>query len=354
VVVSAGVHQVLAGAAPRDAITHHALVAQDLLRGRGLRSEIFVEDGHIHSGLGRRVHSASAWEAHTRPRDAAILHYSIASAAFELVAERCDRCAIHYHNITPPELLWRYAPQIAFECAMGRRALRRFSDRVAAAGADSAYNAQELAEFGFSDPSVLGILRPPLPAAPVAPRLADGPSRILFVGRGVPNKAQHHLVLAAAALSEAGLDHELVLVGTWAGAPTYEAHCRRLARDLDVVERVHFAGSVSEEELARCYAEADLFLCLSDHEGFCVPLIEAMWAGLPIVAYASSAVPETAGEAALLLNEKPPSLVAEAVSEALCNPALAARMAAGRAERLRVLAEEDTESRVVAFAEALT
>ncbi len=88
---------------------------------------------------------------------------------------------------------------------------------------------------------------------------------------------------------------------------------------------------MSEEELARHYAEADLFLCLSDHEGFCVPLIEAMWAGLPIVAYASSAVPETAGEAALLLDEKPPSLVAEAVAEALRNSALADRMAAGSA-----------------------
>jgi L-malate glycosyltransferase len=198
------------------------------------------------------------------------------------------------------------------------------------------------------------VMRPELPPVPPLPGGGgDGPARLLFVGRGVPNKAQHHLVMTSAALRDAGVDHELWLVGSWAAAPDYERHCRRLARTLAVEDRIRFLGSVSEAELARRYAEADLFLCLSDHEGFCVPLIEAMAGGLPIVAHASSAVPETVGAAGLLLEDKPPSLVAEAVAETLRNPRVQAAQAAARPERLDRFSQARLAERLVAFVEAI-
>ena len=351
--MSEGVHQVAAAAAHRDAITHHMLEARRVLRGQGLRSEIFAEAAHIHGTLVGDVLPAERWDDVALPGDAAIIHYSIASPAVFHVLDRCRRCALHYHNITPAELLWRYAPPIALECAVGRRRLGELVGRVSLAGAVSRYNADELAARGFADPWVLGVMRAPL--APVArpPAPADGGARLLFVGRGVPNKAQHHLVMASAALADAGIDHELTLVGGWSSAPAYADHCEALAAALGVADRVRFAGSVSDARLAAHYAEADLFLCLSDHEGFCVPIVEAMAADLPVVAYASSAVPETLGHAGLLLDEKPPSLVAEAVLEALANPALSARMAAAREERLRAVAPEELAARLVRFAEAI-
>lgn len=348
-----GVHQVAAGAAPRDAITQHMLEARALIRGLGLRSEIFAEAGHIHPAVADEVRPAGAWDAVTAPGDAAILHYSIASPSFFHVLERCGRCALHYHNITPAELLWRWAPRVALECAVGRRRLGELAGCVTAVCADSAYNADELKALGFPEPEVLGVMHATLAAAPRTPRGPGGPARLLFVGRGVPNKAQHHLVMASAALDDAGIEHELWLVGAWGGAPAYEAHCRRLAAELGVADRVRLLGSVSETELSRRYAEADLFLCLSDHEGFCVPLIEAMAAGLPIVAYASSAIPETLGDAGLLLPEKTPSLVAEAVLETLNNPLLAARAAAARPEQLRRLGRDATAQRLERFVERL-
>ena len=175
---------------------------------------------------------------------------------------------------------------------MGRRRLGELAGRVRAAGAVSAYNAEELEALGFPEPAVLGVMRSPLPAAPRPPS-GGGPARLLFVGRGIPNKAQHHLLLASAALRDAGIDHVLDLVGSWGAARAYEEHCRTLAEALGLERHVRFRGSVSDVVLAAHYAAADVFLCLSDHEGFCVPLVEAMAAGLPVVAYASTAIPET-------------------------------------------------------------
>ena len=354
IVTGDGIHQIAAGAAPRDAITHHMLEARDALRAHGLRSEILVEAEHIHPALAGHVHPVTDWDRIAVPGDGAILHYSIASPAFFHVMERSHRCAIHYHNITPADLLWRFAPRIALDCSIGRRRLSELAGRVSPVGADSAYNAAELEELGFGPGRVLGIMRQSLPRSPRTPRAADGPARILFVGRGVPNKAQHHLILASAALADADLDHELWLVGAWTAVPAYTDYCEELARVLGVSDRVQFVGSVTDHELARRYADADLFLCLSDHEGFCVPLLEAMAAGLPIVAYASSAVPETLGDAGLLLDDKTPSLVAEAVIETLSNPLLAARLDAARATQLRRFEHDAVAERLLEFVEAMS
>jgi len=352
--LSVGVHQVSAGAAPRDAITHHLLAAREVIRGMGLRSELFTEEGRIHPGLLGQVHPHTAWERVARPGDVAILHYSIASPAFFWMLDRGVHCAIHYHNITPAELLWEDAPAIALECALGRRRLAELAGRMRGVAAVSAFNAAELEALGFAEASVLGVMRPPLPAASRRPRVPGSPLRLLFVGRGVPNKAQHHLIPALAALGQAGADAELWLVGTWEGIPAYERRCRALAAQLGVDGRVRFTGSVEEDELAQAYADADCFVCLSDHEGFCMPALEAMGASLPIVAYAAGALPETVGRAGIVLDDKRPSLVAEAVMEAVGNARLAVAMEAGRREQLDHYAPEALAGNLRTFVGGLT
>lgn len=343
-----GVHQVLAGAASRDAITIHALAAREVIRGMGLRSEVLCEADHIDPALGGEVLRHTAWERVAAPGDAAILHYSIASPAFWEVAERTDRVAIHYHNITPAHLLWEFAPGIALECADGRRRLGDLAGRVRWAAADSSFNARELDELGFPPAEVVGVMRRASLPEPT-PTESGGRTRLLFVGRGVPNKAQHELVLVLAAVREAGLDAELRLVGSWAGLEGYQAHCEALAEALGVADALVITGSVDDQRLADEYAGADCFVCLSNHEGYCVPLVESMEHDLPIVAYAQGAIPETAGRAALLLDDKPPSLVAEAVLETLANPRLRERMAAGRLERLVDLSHKRVADRIRAF-----
>lgn len=349
------VHQVVAGCAPRDAISQHVLAAQELFRGWGLRSEVYA--GAFHPDLTDRVHAADTMPGGLPADELLVVHYSIDSPAFGRALTMDARLAMHYHNITPPRFLWRYAPAVARECAAGRDRLPAFARRVEASWADSGFNALELEELGFPRPSAVGILTSPsgvVAAGPAAAERRPGPPRLLFVGRGIPNKAQHDLVLALAALHESGLSAELTLVGGWDAAPDYRRDCMAMAERLGVAGACHVVGSVDDAALVDAYRDADVFVCLSDHEGFCVPLLEAMAADLPIVAYAAGAVPETVGDAGVLLPEKPPSLVAEAVMAVLDRPGLRDAMAAARGPRLAELSPQAVAGRMRSALEALT
>ncbi len=340
---SIGMHQVLAGAAPRDAITNHALLARDVMRSRGWRSEIFCDDRHLAMELAGHVHPHVAWPRMTRHDDHAILHYSINSVAFSAVQDQASRTAVHYHNITPPELLWRDAPALAAQCAEGRRGLPAVVARSLRAAADSHFNAAELELLGAHDVATVGIMRnaPSRHLGPLGQPAATPGVRLLFVGRIVPNKCQHDLILATAALRESGVEATLDLVGSPGGNRPYLERCQRLADTAGVADVVTFHGSISDERLHALYAEADLFLCLSEHEGYCVPLLEAMDHDLPIIAYQAGAVPETLGGAGLILDDKAPSMVSEAIREVLANESLGTAM---RAERQGQLEHHSAEA----------
>ncbi len=343
-----GLHQVLAGAAMRDAITNHALVAQEVIRKAGFASELFVDDRHISPEVAERVHAHYSWSRVAKPDDLAIIHYSIDSPAFGHVLEHAERSAVHYHNVTPAELLWRDLPALAAQCRDGRNHLARLAGRVHASAADSAFNAQEMNALGLPPAEVVGILRNEGAVVQRRPVARSGPVRILFVGRGVPNKCQHEMIMALGAMAESGLDAQLRLVGSWGGSRSYLERCRRTARTVGIESSVVMLDSLDDTALAAEYAGADVFLCLSDHEGYCVPLLEAMTAELPIVAFAAGAVPETLGDAGLLLHDKSPSIVAEAVA-AVLDGALAKRMASGRAAQAAVHSREATTARLQAF-----
>ena len=343
-----GIHQVLAGAAERDALTNHALAAQRVIRDMGFASEVFVEDAHISPEGGTRVHEHTTWDAVAQTGDLAIVHYSIDSPAFDYALDRAAKSAVHYHNVTPAELLWRDLPALAAQCRDGRTRLGEMTGRVVRSASDSQFNAQEMLALDLPPADVVGILRPQLSIPPRTTGAVHSRPRLLFVGRGVPNKCQHELIMALAALGDAGVDAELRLVGSWGGSRPYFERCLRTARMLGVTDSVVVLDSLSDEDLAREYADADVFLCLSDHEGYCVPLLEAMAADLPIVAFAAGAVPETLGRAGLLLNDKSPSVVAEAVA-AVLGGALAGEMRDGRGAQLAHHSREATAQRLQAF-----
>ena len=347
-----GMHQVLGGAAPWDAITNHALAAQQVIRGMGFRSEIFADRVHISPAIAHRVIEHHRWANAAMPDDRAIVHYSIDSPAFNLALDLADKVGMHHHNVTPPELLWRDAPAVALQCQTGIGGLRGMAPRIAIAGADSAFNARELRHAGYRDPVVIGILRGMIPRRERNRTAGDATLRMLFVGRGIPNKRQDALVLALAALREGGVDAELRLVGGWGACRPYLERCRRLAAELQVDAQVVFLGAVGDSVLAREYADADVFVCLSQHEGYCVPIIEAMANDLPIVALAAGAVPETLGDGGLLIDSLQPSLAAEAVLLATSGR-LADRFAEGRARQLAIHSPEATADHLRAFVKDL-
>ena len=343
-----GIHQVLAGAAPFDAITNHVLAAREVIRDMGIHSEIFVEARHRDPSLVEICHPIDDWARRTSPGDAAIAHYSIDSPAFSYAADRASLLAIHYHNITPPELLWRYAPRLARQCAEGRTRLGALVKQAATFAADSEFNAGELRAEGAGQVAVVGILRQAALATALRSGARIDETRMLFVGRGVPNKAQDELILSAASLRQIGCPVRLRLVGAWGAAPAFARHCLNLIGRLGAEPYVDLLGPVDDAALAREYASADVFACLSRHEGYCVPLIEAMEANLPVVARAAGAVPETLGRGGLVLDDPRPSEMAEAILLELDTANDPPRIT-GRATQLSHHSHDATAARLRAF-----
>jgi glycosyltransferase involved in cell wall biosynthesis len=333
------VDQVLPKLARRDAIGVHTLNLRDGLRAAGIESDIYygaVEPDVAHEGrpvtaLGRRG------------RDRWLLYQSsVGSPVYDLVAARTEPKLVNYHNITPAALLADWEPDVAFEVALGRAQLGRLAEVSHLAVADSAFNQSELVALGYRDTAVVPLLidmhtkseRPDPTLVESLTRRRDtvGGADLLFVGKMSPHKAPHDLVKMLAVLRQLyDPAARLHLVGSALGQ-TYEPALRAFISDLGLDDAVFLAGSVSEAELEAYLQVADVFVCASEHEGFCVPLAEAMGHGLPIVAYGVTAVPETVGGAGLLLDDKSPGLFAAAVSRVLTDAALAQSLAAaGRA-----------------------
>jgi glycosyltransferase involved in cell wall biosynthesis len=326
------IHQIVPTLSPGDAVGSHTLAVRDALRTAGLESEIFCDD-------------APDLRAEARPLDAlpppgasgaALLYQcSIGNEVVDRLLARPEPLIVDYHNLTPVAHLLRWAPDMAHLAGWGRSQLGRMASHAVLGIGDSAFNAADLAAAGFAQVAVVPIL------LDVAALRHGGPARPsraghrwLFVGRVVPNKAQHDIVLALAwyrAVHDPSA--ELRLVGRDA-APAYTAALRELISELALDDAVHLLGGVDDAALAREYAEADVFVCLSDHEGFCIPVLEAMANEVPVVAYASSALPETVGDGGLLLPGKEPALVATAVHRLASDAELRATVVERGTERV--------------------
>jgi glycosyltransferase involved in cell wall biosynthesis len=299
------IHQLLPNLDYGDAISNQATFIRELLRDLGYHSEILAQ--HIDermTRLGRPFEPGAISRT-----DAVIYHHSIGATLTGRAVRHPGPKALLYHNITPASFFESWDPHFASLLEKGRRDLQLLASSFPLSCGDSAYNAEELRNVGFRDPRVLPIFVDPLrwaqPADPDWMRaLQDGRTNLLFVGRVVPNKCQHHLLEVFRRYRSFDADARLILVGGWPDGHRYAAHLRELAQTLGITGHVLFARSCSDAQLLACYRTAHLFLSMSEHEGFCVPLVEAMWFDLPVLAYRSSAVPETLGAAGLMFTEK--------------------------------------------------
>ena len=323
----AAIHQFLASLSPRDAQSQHHLAIRDALRSAGYASEIYTGEakGALRS-VGRPFQSFEGG-----PDTWMLYAHAIGTPVADFVLQRGEPLMLNYHNITPSSFFEPWEPVAAIRLAAGRRQLRPLVARAQANLADSQYNARELLALGARRCSVVPIMLDPdnfavePDASTVAQLRARSTSsdtvRLLFVGRLAPNKCQHELVAALPALRSRGLSAELHLVGG-SSSDRYERTLREYVKALDLHDVVHFVGSASPEVLAAHYAACDVFVCVSEHEGFCVPLLEAWHHGLPIVAYAGSAVGETLGGGGISLSRKSPTVLAAAISRLVEDPAL--------------------------------
>lgn len=350
------VHQFTPVFAARDAIGNHIEAVRAALRSAGIGGEVFAE--HVEPAVKGRAHLFADYgtSVPTAPDDLLLYHLAIGSRVGDFVASRPERVAVWYHNITPPEFLRPWEVRAAPGVTWGMRQVETLATRASFSIADSRFNASELEHAGYPDPVVVPILLEPAhfqdtPDPEVVTRIkaqqAGGGADLLFVGRLAPNKCQHDLVKVLAAL-RAGPDPQarLRLVGGAELVP-YASALREMVRELGLVDAVEITGSVSAGALAAYYSTADVFVSVSEHEGFCVPLLEAMAHDVPVIGYSAGAVPETIGGGGVVLPAKQPSLVAAAVARVTGDAELRAALVEGGRAQLRSFSPDVVVARLL-------
>ena len=333
------VHQMLPDFSYGDAIGNDALAIQKALKSWGFASEIFSE--HVHPKL---RHIARPWQNYAdavSAGDVLIFHFSIGHGLAEVLPTLPGRKVLRYHNITPAHFLEELSPDAARRARLGRKQLSTLAQAVELGLGVSDYNCAELEAAGCPATAMVPILLSleQLKADPdpvVLSRFKERGPNVLHVGRIVPNKRIEDLIKTHYWLSKLMPGARLLLVGGGLDM-SYGRGLRELVTDLNL-PGVHFAGHVSDAQLMAYYRVGHLYLCQSEHEGFCVPLVESMHFGLPIVAHASTGVPGTLDSGGVLLEGKDHVRTAEVCARILRDEALGSSLgnkARARLERFR-------------------
>ena len=342
--MTGAVHQLLPSYGAGDAIGGAVLGMQAVLRRAGWRSEVFAQ----HRDPRLEARPAADLSGAVREEDAVLYHHSIGSPVAETFASCSGRKVVVYHNITPPEFYAGTSDEVAYWLERGREQLRRLVPAADLVIGVSEFNLAECLPLG---PRRTAVVPVPVDLARLRPRPAvpADPPRILAVGRLAPNKRHDTLIRAVAALRATDLPGaRLVLVGGSHDTGGYVGRLRALAASLSVEEAVEMPGTADDSRLGDEYALSSVLAVSSAHEGFCVPLLEAMAFGVPVVALDAAAVPGTLGGAGLLLSDRDPLLWAAALSRVISDPALREELATRGRRRIEDFSPERMEAALLA------
>jgi L-malate glycosyltransferase len=325
------VSQVLCAAGPVDAVTNQGLACRALFRSWGWDGSDYsaVIAPGISTDAIRHLHALSP-----RPDEVLLLHYSGYARGLEELFGSAPRSLLISHNITPAKYFWEHEPVDAVRCELGRGQLSKLTGSIATLAAVSDYNARELRDLSSRDAAVIPVLfdRTKLPPAGPPP---EGPPTVLFVGRMTPHKRQDLVIRAFARFRNDCPEARLVLVGVPI-TPAFGEQLQRLADEL-APGAVTFEAGISPERLAERYRQAHAFLCLSEHEGFCIPLLEAFHFGVPVIARDRGAIAEVVGDAGVLLTESDGlQTIAELLRIVVGDGELRAELAARGEQRLAI------------------
>ena len=340
-----------------DAIGDSARRMRAMLRRQGHQSDIFALT--IDDDLRSDVRAFA--DPESKRGDITIFHFALPSPMTEAFRQVDGVRVLQYHNITPAHFFAPYSAALFRLAALGRQELATLVGHVHLALGDSEFNRQELEAMGFAPTGVLPIAvdTSRITSAPRRPALekilGDGLINILFVGRIVPNKRiDDHIRLAEVYKRYVDNYYRFIFVGRYDGVPAYYAQVRALVAEYRMLpDRFWFTGPVPDEDLAAFYRWADAYVSLSEHEGFCVPLVEAMAADVPVLAYAAGAVPETLGGAGVLFAPKDFEVAAEMLGMLVYDRPLRARILEGQRQRLKDFAPERIEAQLTATLSAL-
>ncbi len=308
------VHQFHPVLSPADAMSHHVFALRQHLREWGYESNAYAVEAKAGAP---DVLSYRRLFRTLRPTDMLVLHFSIGHEAFDQLVKLPARKVLVYHNVTPPEFFTGLNDHAAVHARLGLRQLGALAAQIELAIGVSEFDTNDLRELGFRNTTTVPILvdwslYDAAPDESVLASMSSRRTRILFVGRISPNKRQDDLVRMLA-YYRACIDREaqLYLVGSYRDQPQYHARLIALRDELDQQSAVFMTGTVSTAALVAYYKRATVFCSLSEHEGFGIPLLEAMHLGLPVVAFDAAAVGETLDGGGLLLRRKELPEIAE-------------------------------------------
>lgn len=315
------IHQMSATMSMGDAISNEVLALQKLLLEMGYKSEIYAEN--IDPRLSAQVKNYKKYKY--EKDDIIIHHFGIGSDLNDFVFELPNKNKIlRYHNVTPYEFFRGYNGTTMQLCQRGREQLEKGIKKYKKCLADSEYNKEELVDLGYSNIEVIPILLAlddykKEPEESIIEKYKDGKTtNIIFVGRVAPNKKQEDIIRSFYFYKKYfNNKSRLFLVGSYGGMEAYYKQLVQLVDRLGL-EDVYFTGHIPFKEILAYYHIADLFLCMSEHEGFCVPLVESMFFKVPIMAYSTCAIPYTLGKGGVLVKQKKYLEIA-AMMDYICN-----------------------------------
>lgn len=339
------IHQWLPGFASGDAISNDAIAIQNEIRKWRYESSIFCPGRHVAQKVRPLYKDWDTYPDYSSQNNIVIYHFSIGSPLSERFRKIPDKKILIYHNITPDKYFRSVSAEKAMVLYQGREELKTLRDVPQLALADSEYNRLELEEWGYKNTGVI----PPFidfsglsskPDKSILSRYKDDWVNILFVGRMTPNKKIEDVIRVFYYYKNSvNPKSRLFLVGAFIEMDKYFSYLRSLILELNL-RNVVFTNLVNTQELSAYYKLSNIFLCMSEHEGFCIPLVESMYFGIPIIAYSAAAVPYTLGGSGVLVNEKDYTKIAELINLVATNKEMRKKIIDGQNERLKYFSSD--------------
>ncbi|MBE6864564.1 MAG: glycosyltransferase family 4 protein [Ruminococcus flavefaciens] len=322
-----------------DAIGNDTLALKGAIHDMGYETEVYAEniDKRLPAGSGLDISKLSGLK-----KDDIILYHKSTGTdlTFKIDEFKCRRIMV-YHNITPPEFFRPYSPAATALTEYGYKGVEYLKDKVEYCLADSSYNRSDLLRMGYTCPIDV---RPILirfedykqtPDEETIRKYSDGKKNLIFVGRIAPNKKQEDVIRAFYHYKKLNPESRLILVGSYSGMENYYNRLVKYAAALGLKDDVVFTGHIKFSAILAFYRIADVFVCMSAHEGFCVPLAEAMFFDVPIVALDTSAISDTLGGSGFLVDDNDPVFVSRVIDRVLNDEALRNELISGQRRRLK-------------------
>jgi len=351
--------QIATNLVPGDAISNHVFELDKIFKAAGLDSWICGVD------VDKRLHekySIISFEELPKPDPQDIVVYHLCQKHYinEIIDKMICKKILIYHNMTPGYYYSEYLPEFSKHLDKSTDAMKAMNSCFDWCIADSEFNKQQLIEFGYNE-EIISVIPIPLefsdfnqpPDEKTVEKYSNGYTNILFVGRIAPNKKFEDIIrIFAYYKKHMNKKSRLILVG----GSSSKKYLYKLKEYVKILETddIEFTGKIPFGEILAYYSVADIFLCMSEHEGFCVPLVEAMLFDIPIIAYESTAIPYTLSGSGVLVDDKDPALISKIIDIIVTDETVRHEIIKGQQERLEFFNSEKVSCQVLKIIDKVT